>query len=431
MVLDIYTLTILIPLCFLLIGLTITVMLDPYISKKHRRIMINIIVLSVLLIAQNIIENALAAGMLHWFWRTTLDVIGYAVRPVFLILFLYIVCPDEKHLICWGLALVNFLIHLTAYFSHVCFWIDGSNHYQGGPLSKACLFVSLMLIAYLLYRSLNNNRDTKFGKSGVTIHVFVVLMILISIFLDGMVGSTEQPVTFLTCAIVLSSMFYYIWLHLQFVRMHEEDLKAQQRIKLMMSQIRPHFLYNTLSSIQALCLADPEKAFEVTERFGTYLRQNIDSLDQPELIPFQKELEHTRVYSEIEMIRFPSIRIEYDTEDVDFRLPALTVQPIVENAIRHGVRGNAEGLVRISTRRADGFHEITISDNGRGFDTAAAEKAEGSHIGIRSVRERLASMCGGDMTVDSTIGAGTNVRIRIPENKAERSIVSVNNMRQP
>ena len=181
--------------------------------------------------------------------------------------------------------------------------------------------------------------------------------------------------------------------------MHEEDLKAQQRIKIMMSQIRPHFLYNTLSSIQALCLADPEKAFEVTERFGTYLRQNIDSLDQPKLIPFPKELEHTRVYSEIEMIRFPSIRIEYDTEDVDFRLPALTVQPIVENAIRHGVRGKAEGVVRISTRKINGFHEIGITD-------------------IRSVRERLAGMCSGTMTVESRIGAGTRVTIRIPAEEA-------------
>ncbi|MBQ5487769.1 MAG: histidine kinase, partial [Clostridia bacterium] len=264
--------------------------------------------------------------------------------------------------------------------------------------------------------------SAKSEKRGILIHVFVVLMILAAVFMDGKVGGEDQPVTFLTYAIVIGSVFYYIWLHLRFVQMHEEDLKAQQRIKIMMSQIRPHFLYNTLSSIQALCLADPEKAFEVTERFGTYLRQNIDSLDQPELIPFPKELEHTRVYSEIEMIRFPSIRIEYDTEDVDFRLPALTVQPIVENAIRHGVRGKAEGVVRISTRKINGFHEIGITDNGCGFDTEAAEKAEGSHIGIRSVRERLAGMCGGTMTVESRIGAGTRVTIRIPAEEADEKL---------
>lgn len=423
MVWNINTLMPLFPVCFLLIGLTVTVVLDPYISKKHRVIMFIIIALSLTLVAQNIVENALAAGPLRRFWRTTASVYGYTVRPVFLILFLYIICPDEKHLGCWALALANFLIHITAYFSHICFWISSENHYQGGLLSKTCLYISLLLLAYCLYRSVRNySFSAKSEKRGILIHVFVVLMILAAIFMDGKVGGEDQPVTFLTYAIVIGSVFYYIWLHLRFVQMHEDDLKARQRIKIMMSQIRPHFLYNTLSSIQALCLADPEKAFEVTERFGTYLRQNIDSLDQPELIPFPKELEHTRVYSEIEMIRFPSIRIEYDTEDVDFRLPALTVQPIVENAIRHGVRGKAEGVVRISTRKINGFHEIGISDNGCGFDTEAAEKAEGSHIGIRSVRERLAGMCGGTMTVESRIGAGTRVTIRIPAEEADEKL---------
>ena len=423
MVWNINTLMPLFPVCFLLIGLTVTVVLDPYISKKHRVIMFIIIALSLTLVAQNIIENALAAGPLRRFWRTTASVYGYTVRPVILILFLYIICPDEKHLGCWALALANFLIHITAYFSHICLWIDNTNHYHGGLLSKTCLYISLLLLAYWLYRSVRNySFSAKSEKRGILIHVFVVLMILAAVFMDGKVGGEDQPVTFLTCAIVICSVFYYIWLHLRFVQMHEEDLKARQRIKIMMSQIRPHFLYNTLSSIQALCLADPEKAFEVTERFGTYLRQNIDSLDQPELIPFPKELEHTRVYSEIEMIRFPSIRIEYDTEDVDFRLPALTVQPIVENAIRHGVRGKAEGVVRISTKKINGFHEIGITDNGCGFDTEAAEKAEGSHIGIRSVRERLAGMCGGTMTVESRIGAGTRVTIRIPAEEADEKL---------
>ena len=418
MVWSIYTFALLLPLCFLLTGLTITVALDPYIGKKHRRVMFIIIGLSLSLIAQNLLENALAAGELRWFWRTTLSVYGYTIRPIFIILFLYIVFPDEKHLGCWALAVVNFLIHLTAYFSHICFWISTDNHYLHGPLSKTCLYISLILIACWLYRNLRNYLDTKSTeKRGILIHIFVVLTILVSIYMDGKVGGEDQPVTFLTYAIVIGSVFCYIWLHLRFVRMHEEDLKAQQRIKIMMSQIQPHFLYNTLSSIQALCLTDPEKAFDVTEKFGSYLRQNLGSLDQPQLIPFEKELEHTRTYSEIEMIRFPSIRIEYDVQDRDFRLPALTVQPLVENAIRHGLRGIENGCVRVSSKRAGSFHEVVISDNGRGFDTSAAESADGTHIGIRNVRERLQSLCGGSLTIESLLGEGTKVTIRIPAEK--------------
>ena len=248
------------------------------------------------------------------------------------------------------------------------------------------------------------------------IHIFVVLMLLASVFLDVTLDEAGQPITFLTFAIVISSVFYYIWLHLRFVQMHEDDLKAQQRLKIMMSQIQPHFLYNTLSSIQALCLKDPEKAFDVTEKFGAYLRQNIDSLDRPELIPFEKELEHTRVYSEIEMIRFPSIRVEYDTPDTGFMIPALTVQPLVENAIRHDVRGAENGVVRVSSKKKDGFYEIVIGDNGKGFDPEAAEKSDGTHIGVRNVRERISSLCCGTMTVEDADGKGTKIVIRIPVN---------------
>ena len=213
---------------------------------------------------------------------------------------------------------------------------------------------------------------------------------------------------------VSSALFYYIWLHLKFVHDHEKALEAESRIRIMMSQIQPHFLYNTLSSIQALCRIDPDKAFDVTEQFGTYLRRNIDSLDQPDLIPFTKELEHTRVYSEIEMLRFPNVRVNYDVPDVDFSVPVLTVQPLVENAIRHGVRIREEGIVTVSSRTTDRFHEIMISDNGKGFDTTLLKTADGSHIGVRNVQERIEKLCGGTLTGESVPDKGTTVTIRIP-----------------
>ena len=184
----------------------------------------------------------------------------------------------------------------------------------------------------------------------------------------------------------------------------------------MMSRIQPHFLYNTLSSIQALCRIDPEKAFDVTEKFGTYLRSNIDSLDRPDLIPFANELEHTRVYSEIEMIRFPNVRVDYDVTDAAFSVPALTMQPLVENAIRHCVRIRKEGVVAVSSRKTDLCHEIVISDNGKGFDTRLLKTAGGTHIGVRNVRERIEKMCGGTLTVESIPDKGTTVTIRIPIN---------------
>lgn len=255
----------------------------------------------------------------------------------------------------------------------------------------------------------------------VWLPIFNALLIIGAVILDTMVYYQDYPVTFLTITVVSSNVFYYIWLHLQFVREHENALMAEQRIQIMMTQIQPHFLYNTLSTIQALCRIDPEKAFSITEKFGAYLRQNIDSLEQPNLIPITKELEHTKVYADIEMIRFPKIRVEYKMEDEAFSLPALSIQPLVENAIRHGVRVRNNGLVSVTTQKQPGYHEIIIRDNGKGFDPEDDSETDGTHIGIRNVRERIEGMCSGTLLVESRIGEGTTVTIRIPYGGADQN----------
>ena len=97
---------------------------------------------------------------------------------------------------------------------------------------------------------------------------------------------------------------------------------------------------------------------QTISKLGQYLRENLESLSKAELIPIKEELKHTRVYAEIEMVRFENIRVEYDITDTDFYMPALSIQPRVENAIRHGVRIREDGIVRVSTRLNDGCHEI-------------------------------------------------------------------------
>ena len=95
------------------------------------------------------------------------------------------------------------------------------------------------------------------------------------------------------------------------------------------------------------------------------------------------------------------------------------MQPIVENAIRHGVRIREEGVVRVLARKTEGGHEVVISDNGVGFDLAEAELKSGTHIGLKNVRERVETMCGGSVTVQSRPGEGTTVTIFIPEREKE------------
>lgn len=407
-------LIVLIPLVLQLLGLALVVLLDPYVGKKQRRLLLLNAVLIASLIAEDILNDYfLLQGDVPPL-RTLASIYGYAVRPLVLLLFCYIVVPNKKHTPFWILLGANALLNMTALFSHICFWIE-NNQFHRGPLGFSCHVVSAIILLYVLY--LTFAAQAKRDRFQLIIPTVNIALVFAGAVMDSFIAHTQSGITFLTVAMVSSALFYYIWLHLKFVHDHEKALEAENRIRIMMSQIQPHFLYNTLSSIQALCRIDPEKAFDVTEKFGTYLRNNIDSLDQPELIPFAKELEHTRVYSEIEMIRFPNVRVNYDAPDTDFSVPALTVQPLVENAIRHGVRIREEGVVTVSSRTTDRFHEIVIADNGKGFDTTLLKTADGSHIGVRNVQERIEKMCGGTLTVESAVGKGTTVTICIPLNR--------------
>ena len=408
----------LVPALTLLTLLAFIVHIDRYIRADLKRTMRFIILALFSLVAQNFLEYRLSEGENQWLARTLVAIYGYAIRPVILILFLRVVAPEKRFGWAWALAGINAAVNATALFSHVCFWISEDNHYHGGPLSYMCLYVSVILLVYWFVLTIRVFSPHKRKETWVPI--LELALIVGGLVLDKNVGLLEQPITYLTISVVIGCVAYYIWLHLQFVREHEQALEAEQRIQIMMTQIQPHFLYNTLATIRALCRRDAEKAGDVAEKFGDYLRQNLDSLNVVGLIPFQKELEHTKVYAEIEMVRFENIRVVYDIQDDRFDVPPLTLQPLVENAIRHGVRIRPEGVVRISTRKAETHHEIVVWDNGTGFDVSKIDAAEGDHIGLRNVRERIESMCGGKLEIESLPGEGATITITIPiQEKAE------------
>ena len=404
-----------VPLLLQLAILTFSVLLDPYIRKQHRRLLLVITALLFSLILQNLLDDYLPSAGASDFWCTAVSVFGYCVRPIILMLFIQIVDGGKRFRPLWFVIAANTVVHLTAFFSDVTFSIrDGV--FARGPLGWTCHIVSLFLLLFHLVQTFVKYHSVR--KPEMLIPALTALLIIAGAVADTWF-LTNTAVGALTVTVVSGSLFYYIWLHLQFVREREEALLAQQRIRIMMSQIQPHFLYNTLSTIQALCRTDPDKAFDTLETFGTYLRQNIDTLDQPNRIPFETELRHIRAYAEIESLRFPNITLEYEIEDSDFTVPALTVQPIVENAIRHGVRIRSHGLVTIHTFADKGDHVITIRDNGKGFDPSADFSADETHIGIQNVRARIERLCGGSLTIDSRIDEGTTVTIRIPHGKEQ------------
>ena len=419
MTMDISAYSVLVTLLFLLFGLGFTIMIDPYIQRKQRNTMLIILVLCLSLIIQNYWENKLFVSRSGWVLKNILSSCGYSVRPVILILFLQIVFPEKKKLLHWLVAGVNALLYFSSPFTKLCYEIRGADFaLLRGPLWAACFLVSGILLLELLISTFIRYREMKGLEKLIPISSAVI--IVISVMLDMGVGMKQQPITFLTCAIITRSVFYYIYLHLQFVREHERDFIAAKRIQIMMTQIQPHFLFNTLNTIRALYAKDTVLADRTLESFSTYLRQNLESLSQSDLIPISKELEHTRLYAEIEMLRYPNIHVEYRIADENFKIPALTIQPLVENAIRHGVRGRKEGLVTVSTTREGNNHQITIEDNGVGLDFKKKEfsekkSGEKTQIGIKNVKERIELLCGGTLLLQSETGAGTRVTIRIPD----------------
>ena len=190
---------------------------------------------------------------------------------------------------------------------------------------------------------------------------------------------------------------------------------AESRISTMMSQIRPHFIYNTLGSIEQLCNIDPPKAGELVHNFAKYLRGNFGELDNPKPILMSQEMEHVRHYISIENVRFPDMTFSFEMASDDFHIPALTIQPIVENAIKHGLMKLSKGgTIRVVSYETDTHYCVSVEDDGVGFNTSELSD-DRKHVGIRNIRERLHAMVNGFLDIESTEGVGTTVIIKIPK----------------
>ena len=234
------------------------------------------------------------------------------------------------------------------------------------------------------------------------------------------------------CALFLLGLVSIIMIRLESKKSVKADLEAQRieaekqamelklqesQISIMLSQIQPHFLYNTLNSIYQLCETNPMRARSMVNSFAEYLRNNLSTLEAPGLISFETELAHVNTYLDIERVRFEdTLEIEYDINCVDFSLPVLTVQPIVENAVKHGTsKKRGGGKVTISTEELNDCYVIKVSDTGCGFDPTKPKNDGKKHVGIENVKQRLSNMCAGSLAIESTVGVGTKVIIKIPK----------------
>lgn len=312
----------------------------------------------------------------------------------------------------WVICTAAVILVVISQFNNMYYLIDENNYYRRQDLfwvsqllGMLCMFLNL----YLLCRAGKYLRKKEMAYMLSYILLSVAAM-GIQIFMHGL--------AILYIFITVTILIRYIGIEVEQVRLlHEKETELEMsRLNVMLSQIQPHFLFNTLTAIRALCDIDIARAEKAIEDFSRYLRNNLNSLSSMAPVPFEKELDHVGLYLSLEKMRFDDrLTVIYDIQVKEFLIPALTIQPLVENAVRHGV-GKREngGVISVSAKKTEQSIIITIQDNGVGFAAESDSEDGRSHVGIMNVRNRLMVQCGGTLEIKSTVGQGTTAVITLP-----------------
>ena len=304
---------------------------------------------------------------------------------------------------------LSFIMLIISPFTTVFYHYSPANEIVRGPFYPLYLVAVLAMLILTLagvihWRNrLSGRYFYSFLIGLLPMTIAVAIHIFVSVFLVFGIGIAICSVSMFS--IILSDQME------QYLRQQREI--AHQRASIMILQMRPHFIYNTMMSIYYLCKQDPDLAQQVTLDFTTYLRKIFTAIASEKLIPFTDELEHTRAYLAVEQAQFEdTLFVEYDTPHVDFLLPPLTLQPIVENAVKHGMDPDSEPLhLSIRTRRTDLGSEIIVENDGSKYEPA---DDNGPHIALENIQQRLKMMCRGRIMVTSRKEGGTVVKVTIP-----------------
>ena len=296
-------------------------------------------------------------------------------------------------------------------FNGMLFQVDAHGNLTDGPYYWIAWLIDPMILLIEILVVVHYRKNlSRFGT------IVMLNFGLVSLLTTGLQSIWYPVPELLACTLALLLMFMLFYWEMAKNLVENARELMQSQMSLAISQIQPHFLYNTLSTIAELCRKDSAMAEEVTNRFALYLRGNLEHMGDSFPVEFSKELKHVQTYLWIEKIRFQEeLQVVYDTQTEDFIIPALTVQPLVENAVKHGMMGSENVCtITIRTKCVERGYQVIIEDDGCGFDPEQVKNDGRKHIGIESVRSRLKFMVGGTLTVKSAIGKGTTVIIEIP-----------------
>ena len=249
----------------------------------------------------------------------------------------------------------------------------------------------------------------------------LIFIVLISVFIvvdelyDWCIGHVLM-------ALLVFMLYVSVDLHKGLLIERQKKEIVEWKTQIMLSQMQPHFLYNVLTTISSMCeMQRADEARDVVNHFADYFRTNFESLGKEKTISFEKELEHVKTYLWLEKVRFEdSLNICYEIGTTDFVVPSLLVQPIVENAVKHGILPKDDvGTVTIRTYETDLDYVIVVEDDGVGFDLEEIKNDGLVHVGIENVSLRLKLVCNGSCEIKSKKGEGTVVTMHIPKTSEE------------
>lgn len=425
-----------------------------YVMSIQSIIQVNIeIMLAVLCVGIWILTRVWTKNDSHPFryiWRVDILTVGLLVSDIFAILYRGNTTTTGYYVVRVANYFNFFFIYtITMYFTYLAV-IVFEHPEKGTKRLKASRMISLFAHVMLLINIFVpivydfDEQNRYFRKAGWYVNSLgqlIVVIMLASVLWD--LRKIVEPVVYwmllvdVLMPIIATAFQLFIYgfaivniavgitqilLFMILYRFQEEKLKEKEiqigeyNAKLILTQVQPHFMLNTLSTIQYLCKHDSEAAAETINDFSVYLRNNMEFATKKDMIPFEKELAHIEKYVSIEKRRFGDrVNVVYDIKEKDFEIPPLSVQPLVENAIKHGIsKKRGGGTVELSTSRGVNNVCIIVKDDGVGFDPEKPFSEDRVHLGLEIVNNRLKKMCDGTVQITSEVNKGTLCEITIP-----------------
>ena len=267
-----------------------------------------------------------------------------------------------------------------------------------------------VMLAICLILALSNKHLILREKAAFSVYVFLpAISIIIQNLMPGYV------IAYATLLIAIELLFVFLSVERNIQLKEEEKLLEEANTRIMVSQIQPHFVYNTLSTISTLIELNPSEARKALDDFTEYLRMNFSSLTSTKMIPFTDELRHIETYIQLEKLRFGErLKFVKEIKTNAFMLPALSIQPLVENAIKHGIMKKLEGgTVTLRTYEENHAVVIEVIDDGVGVDFSTIDFKNNKHVALNNINKRIVGNKLGQFNIESKPGYGTKATLKL------------------